>query len=335
MADSGNGRLLASAAVAAGGAAAAGKLVRDRIASRSQARERRRYRLQPGEPAGEGVRRIARGQIDLALERLDGAGAGDLDEAIHEARKALKRLRALVRLARDELGDEVYRRENDTFRDAGRALSGVRDVQVMADALGELARRHEDELPDGAFAGLHDALAAEAQAAHERIEEDAAVRDDVVGTLRATRARVDTWPVPAGASLRVLAPGFERIYRRGRRAQRAAAKDGSTEALHELRKRAKDLWYAGRVLRPAAPKPMRKLSRGAHRLSDVVGEDHDLAVLLDGARARPHTLQPGELEQLEALVARRRATLQEDALARGARLYRRKPRKIAKRVAAA
>ena len=46
------------------------------------------------------MRRIARGQLDLAGEQLDaGAGGrGDLDGAVHETRKAFKRLRALVRV---------------------------------------------------------------------------------------------------------------------------------------------------------------------------------------------------------------------------------------------
>jgi hypothetical protein len=80
---------------------------------------------------------------------------------------------------------------------------------------------------------------------------------------------------------------------------------------------------------------MKKMARRAHSLSDVVGEGHDLAVLLDGVRGRANTLQPGELELLDALVARRRADLQQDALARGPRVYSRKPRKLTRRIAAA
>jgi hypothetical protein len=53
------------------------------------------------------------------------------------------------------------------------------------------------------------------------------------------------------------------------------------------------------------------------------------------ARERADTLQPGELELLDALIARRRAALQQDALARSRRLYRGKPRKLARRIAAA
>lgn len=84
------------------------------------------------------MRRIARGQIDLAVELLESADGCELDEAIHESRKAFKRVRALVCLARDALGDETYRRENETFRDAGRALASVRDARVMVDTLEDL-----------------------------------------------------------------------------------------------------------------------------------------------------------------------------------------------------
>lgn len=327
--------VVASAAVAAGGAVAAGKLVRGRIVERSESRRQRTYRLRPDEPVADGVRRITRGQIDLAVELLENADDGELDEAIHESRKAFKRVRALLRLARDELGDETYRRETETFRDAGRELSSVRDARVMVNTLEDLTSVYGEEIPDGGFGGLHDTMRAEAQAAHAQIENDPAAVQDVLLTLRAARARVEGWPLPESGDRRSLAAGFERIYRRGRRAQGTAAAEASTEAMHELRKRAKDLWHAAQVLRPVGPKPMRKLARRAHSLSDVAGEDHDLAVLLDGARERAHTLRPGELALLEALVVRRRAALQQDALARGRRVYGRKPRKLARRITTA
>ena len=52
---------------------------------------------------------------------------------------------------------------------------------------------------------------------------------------------------------------------------------------------------------------MKQLARRAHALSDVAGDDHDLAVLRAAARERHATLAPGELALLERLVARRRA----------------------------
>ena len=326
----------AGALAAAGGAAAAVavKRSRDRKARRSEADRARAYRLRRGEDAGDGVRRVARGQLDLADEKLDaGAGRrGDLDRAVHDTRKAFKRLRALVRVSRDALGDEVYRRENTIFRDAGRKLSATRDAAVLVQTLDELTARYRDELDDDAFAGLRGALASETEAASSALADDSAAVNEVQGTLEAARRRVGGWPLPDDGGLALLEPGFERIYRRGRRALKAARKDPGTDNFHELRKRAKDLWHAAQVMRPAAPKAMKELGRRAHALSDLTGDDHDLAVLRAAARERHATLAPGELALLERLIARRRRRLQGKALAQGRRLYARKPATLGKLV---
>lgn len=78
---------------------------------------------------------------------------------------------------------------------------------------------------------------------------------------------------------------------------------------------------------------MKKLAGRAHDLSDLTGEDHDLAVLLAVARQRTGVLEPGELDLLALLVERRRARLQRKALKCGKRVYARKPVKLAGLVA--
>src|SRR5262245_24372578 len=111
-----------------GGALAAAKLGWDRLSS---SEDRRRFRLRDGERVPDGLRRIACAQLDLSIERLEGDSGEPLEVAVHETRKSLKRLRAAVRLARDELGDDVYRREIAGFRDAGRWLAGAGERQVV------------------------------------------------------------------------------------------------------------------------------------------------------------------------------------------------------------
>jgi CHAD domain-containing protein len=292
------------------------------------------YRLRNRERAADGVRRIARAQLDLAAEQLDAGTAprGDLDGAVHETRKAFKRLRALVRVTRDALGDEAYRRENTIFRDAGRRLSATRDAAVMVATLDDLRERHRRELDEAAFAGLRDALSAEAAAASRALTNDRTAVEEVKGALDAARRRLGGWPLPEDDGAAMLEPGFERVYRRGRRALKAARRDPSTERLHELRKRAKDLWHAAQVLRPVAPKRMKKLAARAHELSDLAGDDHDLAVLRAAARERQETLAPGELALLDGLIARRRRRLRRKAIKRGRRLYARRPARLARAV---
>jgi hypothetical protein len=179
----GDRKKAAIGAAAAGGALAAAKLGGDRLSSSD---DRRRFRLGDGEPVTEGIARIADGQLEMAIERLEGNTDEDLGTAVHEARKSFKRLRTTVRLARDELGDEVYRRENAAFRDAGRRLAGARDSQVLLETLATISERHPDETPAAGFLRFRRTLAGQHAAAQRRLR-DGAPRAEVVGELREAR----------------------------------------------------------------------------------------------------------------------------------------------------
>ena len=102
-----------------------------------------------------------------------------------------------------------------------------------------------------------------------------------------------------------------------------------TDSLHELRKRVKDLWYAAQVARPAAPKQMKRIARRAHALSDLIGDDHDLAILGQRAGERRDCFEEeAAVGELTRLIERRREELQRDAMELGERLYRKKPGKL-------
>jgi CHAD domain-containing protein len=325
----GDARKVVAVGAALGTGALAAKVVRDRLSARGDPRQ---FRLRDGEPVPDGIERIACGQLDLSIERLDDHTDEDLGTAVHEARKSFKRLRATVRLVRDELGDEVYRRENVAFRDAGRRFAGTRDSQVVLDTLDAVSERYPREAPPAGFVGFRQTLADEHAAAQRRLRDGAAVAE-VLSELHAARGRVPAWPLQREA-LDALAPGFKRIYRRGRGAYRTARREPSSENLHELRKRAKDLWYAARIVRPALPKRMKRLARAAHELSDRIGEEHDLAILLERASERRDRFDDERtVSELGALIERRRDELRREALSLGARLYRKKPRKIARPLA--
>src|SRR6266511_1746767 len=109
------------------------------------------------------VRQCAREQLAGAAERLECAGE-DPVKAVHEARKHLKKTRALLRLVRPALGRKAYRRENDALRDIGLALSGTRDADVRVATAQKLAEHAAGRLPADVFDALREALAAEAGA---------------------------------------------------------------------------------------------------------------------------------------------------------------------------
>jgi CHAD domain-containing protein len=278
----------------------------------------RAYRLKSRESLPEGLARVARGRIDHAIDELRGKTDSTSEEAVHEARKDLKKLRALLRQARGELGESVFARENTCFRDAGRELAAARDSDVMLDTLKAL------DIPDGLGWDLRKAIQA-----HRARNGDGgrhAAAAGVVAMLREARGRVDNWPLEHD-SFGALHDGLKRTYRRGRRDFKAAEANPSVEALHEWRKRVKDLWYHHTLLRPLWPPVMEAVGDQAHELADRLGDDHDLAMLADWIR--DHTEAAPEFFDA---VDRRRAELQADAMALGARLYADKPSAYVRRL---
>jgi CHAD domain-containing protein len=271
----------------------------------------RAYRLTVAEPLPQGIARVANGRIGHALAELRGKSDSTPEEAVHEARKDLKKLRALLRMTRGELGDATFRRENLCFRDAGRELAGVRDSDVMLDTLNAL------DIPPGMEWELRKAI----QGHRARNGGDArrTAAAGVVAMLREVRRRVDDWPLERH-SFDALREGLERTYRRGRRDFRAAQAAPTVEALHEWRKRVKDLWYQHTLLRELWPPVMQAVGDEAHRLANRLGDDHDLAMLAEWVREHA-AAEPEFFEALES----RRSELQAEAMALGERLYADKP----------
>jgi CHAD domain-containing protein len=280
--------------------------------------ESRAYRLKEGEPLPEELTRVARGRIDHALDELRGKSDSSPVEAVHEARKDIKKLRALLRLARGELGKERFARENACFRDAARELAGARDADVLLETLNALS------LPAGEAWELRKQI----QAGMERNggdEREVAARS-AAAILKEARRRVSDWPLERD-SFDALSKGLEKTYRRGRRGLRAAMEEPTVEALHEWRKRVKELWYHQTLLRSLWPPVIEAAADEAHALSDRLGDDHDLVVLADWVEENAGA-PPGFVEAVE----RRRAELQSEAFELGARVYAEKPTAFVERM---
>jgi CHAD domain-containing protein len=290
------------------------------------------YRLRADEHVPDGIRRIARGQLECAHDELSGASKRKLHEAVHETRKRLKRLRACVRLSRDAIGDEAYRHENAAFRAAGRELAAGRDAHVLLQTLDELRDRFAAELPERATAPLRERLAEQrAASAPARGQEHEGV-DAVLAAIELARARTPAWTF-SDDGFDALSPGLLRIYRRGRKRMRIAVKDPSAENLHEWRKRVKDLWYATQIVREAQPKRLKRVSKRAHKLADALGDGHDLHILRGYAETHPLCFEDDASRQaLLAVIDRRANVLRDKALQRGRELYEPSPKRFVKRI---
>ena len=288
----------------------------------------RKYRLRDGHALADEVRRAAAGRAGHALEQLGDELEREPGEAVHTARKDLKKLRSLLRLVRSELGDDLYERSNDELREAGRALGGMRDADVLIETLEDVLGDHEDLIEEGVAVGLRgDLLGQRARAASETAMRRAAA--DATARIESVADEIPDWP---DVSTEAVAAGLVRAYRRGRKRWREAEDDPTAERLHELRKRAKDHWYHVRLVRDAWPEPLKARADEVHRLADLLGDDHDLAILAE--RAAEVITEPDDRADLLAAVEEPRRELQREAFSLAARVYAERPKAFDRRMSA-
>ncbi|WP_168990595.1 CHAD domain-containing protein [Aureimonas flava] len=292
------------------------------------------YRIDPRAPVDIALRRTAQKQIDKAVRDLSGGDEGR-HEAVHEARKRLKKLRGLVRLLR-EADPSFAGAENARYREAGRTLSGVRDRTALIEALDGLEGRFAGEVDSPSFAVVRTALELKREAAVEAQGSARDVAAEALGSLEAGRSRLDALALGQGRRrnrVRVVA-GVEANYRRARRDLAAARASNRAEDFHDLRKRIKYLGMHLKLLEGLWPAALAPLREEADRAAEALGRDHDYAVLHAEMLADPRSFGArADLDVVLALLDRHQAELRAEAAETCGRLLSDKPGAFAARIA--
>jgi CHAD domain-containing protein len=275
--------------------------------------------------------RVLQHAISEALEGIS-ASPPITDEAIHDARKALKKARAALRLLRDGMSKTVYRRQNAGLRDAGRFLSPFRDARSLIDAFDALHERYADPLQGFDLAPLQKLLHANLVKARRHFSHTPAEQENCIRLLRECIALLKEKDV-ASIDFDAIDTGLRHIYRKGCKARAEARATQTPETLHEWRKQVKYLLNAVEGLHPLAKGATAKTLKWADHLADSLGDDHDLAMLSrETARGVYAPVEADLVKALDALIDRRRATLQKRAFGLGKKLYGKKPRQFSKSI---
>ena len=260
---------------------------------------------------------------DLAATQEELGGNSSAEERIHHARQRLKRLRTLLRVVRPALPGEVAAATR-ALSAVARLLAEPRDADVAAASargLREIAAPGEDAGLDRVVAELD----RKAEAAHRHA---APLR---YATERLAAAEAELGRLPRGLDgIALFERALARSYRRGWRAMRQARSSLATPDLHRWRKAVKDYWNLVRLCRKRLPRRVQSSAADLGRLSDLLGLDHDHAVLAERLALSPEP-DPGLMRHL-SLIARERRRLEDEAFRLGAQLYRRRPRKQARRL---
>jgi len=286
------------------------------------------FRFRRKESVGKGVARIASEELESAIETLKEAGHHYDRMAVHEARKSVKKSRAVLQLAQPKRSG-ASSRADQRLQKVGRALSQVRDADVLLETFGLLRAHYPSRFRGAPFAAMRRELGSMSTETRKHALQSDEVRD-VAQHLDTARDGTRKWK-PDRRGFRGLEPGLESAFRRARRALADARESPSDETYHTWRKRVKTHWYQVRLLEKIDPQSMKRYAGRLKRLEQLLGDDHNLTVLkgcLDRVRALRE--RPDARAELDAAIVHLQSQLRTQAHAIGAETYGPKPAAFAR-----
>jgi CHAD domain-containing protein len=244
-------------------------------------------RLKRNEGLTEGLQRVSK---ELLRDLLQAMGQEKLTPGkVHDARKIIKNLRAILRLTRGALSDEARRARNQALRKLGGPLSGPRDAAVTLAAFENVYKEAWHSPPETAPSWgtqLHQSLSAKAHALvpveryQDAVEEVRGLglllplKDDQSGGDRGQKRGNNSWES-------IIQEGLRKTYRQGRGLMRQvmANVEPSDEEWHKLRKRVKDLGYQLNLLKKV--RGIKSFLRKLDEVGAALGDARDLTLLRD------------------------------------------------------
>ncbi len=270
------------------------------------------------EDVGDGLWRLL--VEDIHGARHDLSRNGPAEERVHRARQRLKRARSVLGVLKPALGAHAPDLKR-MLAEIAKELSSARDADVAAATARNLRAAAGDS------AGLDPVVAEldlKAEEAHRRSPPPAEVIAQLTATEEAIRRATADVDGPA-----LVGRALVRAYTDGRKAMRSARSSLATPDLHGWRKKVKHLWHIIRIARKRLPRKVRTMADRLDHLGEVLGLDHDHAVLAERLALSPHAGH-SLMRQLSMIAAERRE-LEKEAFARGKRLYSKKPKGFARR----
>jgi CHAD domain-containing protein len=286
------------------------------------------FAFRPSHAIDNEVKRIAERQLTRALEQLRDLGDSRSDEAVHEARRHLKKVRALLRLVQPALGD-VYHGANKRIGTAGRLLAPVADGRAVVDTIARLKKKYPSRLAPRTLASIESVLAQRVVHIDHKARLDR-VLPRVASILRSELRQIEMWDLNA-TGFRAIAPGLEKTVRRARKALARAAAHPTADNHHAWRRRVKDLWFAVRLVEPRCGNGLARIQRQLEALDGYLGEYHNV-VLVEQVLMTEALVSRQQAARCLRPLRRYQQVLRHRALAIGATVLKEKPRRFVRRV---
>ena len=275
------------------------------------------------------VSRVYNELLKQSIEHLANS-YGRSHTAVHETRKCFKKIRALLRLIRFQIGEETYQAYNQFFRDEARKISVVRDVNVLIETLDKIKNSYQETLSDDIFTGFRTHLLRKKHALSKKVLYRKKALQKMQSRLEEIAEHLP--PLTIGHNdFSVYCDGIKKIFKQAKNGLLLAGEKRTVETFHDWRKRVKYLRYQTDLLSMAWPAVLSLQEKEMNHLTDLLGDHHDLAVLQKEILKIPIE-NPEVLDILLGLIHQRKTALEEEAFPLGARLFADKPKSFVNRL---
>jgi len=240
-------------------------------------------------------------ELELAHRLLGDPG---LHEGVHQARKAIRRARAVLAMGDGLLGPGAGLIDRE-LRTLNNGLSNLRDSHALVEVLDRLLKRERKEpVREVLLRAREAAVLARTRAADAATRSDPglASRRAMLEVLRAAMVALD-WSRPTPAGLRMAVADSDL---RSHEARLRACQTGEDEDWHRWRRRARRASQQRRALDALGLPVPDDSARFDKRTTERLGQAQDLSLLLDHCRGD----SPFSKEDRTALRERARPSLQ-------------------------
>jgi len=274
------------------------------------------FYLQHSGDFSDSLKKTLQTEGNSALKLFQCSTEKNQHEVIHENRKSFKKIRAGLRLIRDE--SDFYKKENIFYRDLGRELSDIRDRTSIIEAFDLLLHQFDNELNYTAFKSIRQVLLNDRKKHTEKLDLETKFKK-ISESLEEGLKRINTWKLSV-SNYEKLRPSVKRVYKRGKKECVKNLLETTSKNRHEWRKRIKYLRYILDLINHIRPNYLKTLEDELHTLSDLLGTERDLYMLKQELNDKK-IIEESELLSLNSIIESYRHQLSDFAILRGKKLY--------------
>jgi CHAD domain-containing protein len=289
------------------------------------------FRIQKNRKLNNSLSRIIVGQIDTATD-LCKLPATNAEYAIHEIRKTMKRLRAVLRLTRFAIGEDKFNDENSRLREISFLFTDLRKSAAHLSSFSAIAEYDVFKNHPQLVTEIKNFLIKKKEEEYRKLSYKKNAMGKVMQLISGLKTReLFVEGKMDNISLDVLLLGLRKTYKSGHNRLHKAMKDPSVINNHNFRKSVKYLWYQLQLLRNIWPVVLGRYIIALDKIGEKFGSEHDLAELEIDLREN-NVFQHKDLEYILSGIENIRKKFQQQVWPLAMRVYAESPGAFTRRI---